>query len=59
MKAKDLAELLLQHPDFDVNVVVMECTPSGLPDYKNLNVDGIADIGYSDKVILLDCNIEE
>lgn len=58
MKAKDLAELLLKNPDFDVQCVfvdISKCSADHMhPDYHFVNVCGIADIGYSDKVIVLD-----
>lgn len=58
MKAKDLAELLLQHPDFEVKCVICDTSKCSIehiwPDYEFLNISGIADIGHSDKVIVLD-----
>lgn len=58
MKAKDLAEELLKDPDFDVELIYMafECDgiPTTFPDVYKYKINGIADIGYSDKVILLD-----
>lgn len=58
MKAKDLAALLLKNPDFDVQCVFVDtskCSVDHLyPDYHFVNVCGIADIGYSSKVIVLD-----
>lgn len=65
MKAKELAEKLLQNPDFDVeflfttyyetevwtnNGVIRTQTGKQVDKYKNVD---IADIGYSDKVIIL------
>lgn len=59
MKAKDLATLLLEHPDFEVvgcYVDTSRCDIEHLwPEYKTLNISGVADIGHSDKVIVLDC----
>lgn len=54
MKAKDLAELLLKNPDFDVQCVFVDTSKCSVVDYHFVNVCGIADIGYSDKVIMLD-----
>lgn len=58
MKAKELAEELLKNPDFNVQCVFVDisaCSVDHLyPDYHFVNVCGIADIGYSDKVIVLD-----
>jgi hypothetical protein len=58
MKAKDLAELLLQYPDFEVQGCFCDtsnCTIEHYyPNYYKFNVIGIADIGHSDKVIILD-----
>lgn len=59
MKAKELAELLLKNPDFQVKAMYVDtsqCSVEHLyPEYHSLNITGIADIGYSDKVIVLDC----
>ena len=58
MKAKELAEQLLKNPDFDVQCVFADTSKCSVdylyPDYHFVNVCGIADIGYSDKVIVLD-----
>ena len=55
MTAKELAEELLKHPDFKVKGVFVDYFSSGKwPEQHNLKVCGIADIGYSDKVIVLD-----
>lgn len=65
MKAKELAEKLLQNPDFDVeflfttyyetevwtdNGIIKAQTGKQVDKYKNVD---IADIGYSDRVIIL------
>ena len=65
MKAKELAEKLLQNPDFDVeflfttyyetevwtnNGIIKNQTGKQVDKYKNVD---IGDIGYSDKVIIL------
>ena len=55
MTAKELAEELLKHPDFKVKGTFIDnFTISQWPQYHTLNVCGIADIGHSDKVIVLD-----
>lgn len=55
MKAKELAELLLEHPDFEVKGIFVDYFSSDMwPKYHTLTVCGIADIGYSDKKIILD-----
>ena len=54
MKAKDLAELLLKYPDFDVRLIIPEACPKcGFFDYTSYNVTGVADVGYGEKVIIL------
>lgn len=65
MKAKELAEKLLENPDFDVeclfityfekeewtnNGIIRTQTGKQVDKYKNVD---IGDIGYSDKVIIL------
>lgn len=58
MKAKELAELLLQYPDFDVQVSCLTggCTlEHPYPEYTVYSVEGIEDIGHSNKVICLEC----
>lgn len=55
MKAKELAEKLLEHPDFEVKSIFIDYfSGNTYPKYHNLKAVGIADIGYSDKVIALD-----
>ncbi len=55
MKAKELAEKLLEHPDFEVKGVFVNYFSSGKwPEHHSLKITGIADIGHSDKVIVLD-----
>ena len=53
MKAKELAELLLRNPDFNVQCVFCDTSKSYL-DYTFVDVCGIADIGYSNNIIVLD-----
>lgn len=61
MKAKELAELLLQYPDFDVEGLYETINEDFgyYPTYEAFTVNGIADIGYSDKVIKLNCEIKD
>ena len=54
MKAKRLAELLLEHPDFEVRAGYLYCGESQWPQYSSYDIDGVADVGHSDKVIVLD-----
>jgi hypothetical protein len=58
MKAKELAEELLKYPDFEVELSYMTFIRDGIhtpfPDVYNYKIMGIADIGHSDKVIVLD-----
>lgn len=58
MKAKELANELLKHPDFDVEFVYLTFIRDGIhtpfPDVYKYKITGIADIGHSDKVIILD-----
>lgn len=55
MKAKELAEKLLEHPNFEVESIFVDYfSENTYPKYHNLKVVGVADIGYSDKVIVLD-----
>ena len=55
MKAKELAEMLLKYPDFDVQMVISELDNSkwGMT-VRTFDIIGIGDIGHSDKVIQLD-----
>lgn len=53
MKAKDLAEQLLKNPDFDVAFNTIHNGGGfgfNVKQFRNIN---IADIGYSDKTIIL------
>lgn len=63
MKAKELAEELLKHPDFDVEFVYSTFIRDGihtpLPDIYSYKITGVADVGHSDKVIVLDGEAEE
>ena len=48
MKAKDLAELLLQHPEFDVSIKVCTSMPTYDEPYGRYEVYSIDDVGYID-----------
>lgn len=55
MKAKELAELLMENPDFEIDVAIND--PDGSrwgTRMRTFDVMGICDIGYSDKLIRLD-----
>lgn len=55
MKAKDLIEKLKDYPDFEVELTHVELNEAtNKPVYKTFPVTGIADIGHSDKKIVLD-----
>ena len=55
MKAKDLAELLMKYPDFEVTTAFCELDNSeyGMT-VRKFEARGIGDIGHSDKVIQID-----
>lgn len=57
MKAKDLANELLKHPDFEVHCVYVDedvaMIDPGWALYRTLKVTDVADIGYSSRVIVL------
>jgi len=53
MKAKELAEKLMENPEFEVVFSILE--PDGSPygmGLRSFNID-IDDIGFSDKIIIL------
>jgi hypothetical protein len=55
MKAKELAEKLLENPDFEITTVFRDkLIKSEWPVYRKFNILGIGDIGYSDKIIQLE-----
>lgn len=58
MKAKELAEELLNYPDFDVELTYMVFERDGIHTY-NYKITGIADIGHSDKVVVLNGECED
>lgn len=57
MKAKDLANELLKHPDFEVQCVYVDEDIAMVDHrwalYRTLKVTDVADIGYSSQVIVL------
>ena len=58
MKAKELAELLLEYPEFEVRLVLATQTigtqEDPYPKYENLKVVGIGDISYVSNQLLLE-----
>jgi len=60
MKAKDLAKLLLENPDFEVvtSITYPDGSDYGLGCLTH-KVKGVGDIGYSEKVIQLDVEKED
>lgn len=58
MKAKELADELLKHPDFDVEFIyltfIRDSIHTPCPDMRSYKITGIADIEHSDKIIVLD-----
>lgn len=55
MKAKDLAEELLKNPEFEVEMSLWVYKEDHrIPTIETVKIVGIADVGYSDKVIVLD-----
>lgn len=52
MTAQELIKILEKHPDFEVQFIFGD-TMQGVLDMRVLNNLDIADVGYSDKVILL------
>lgn len=63
MKAKELAEELLKYPDFDVELTYVIFKRDGIhtsfPYFYNYKITGIADIGHSDKVVVLNGECED
>lgn len=63
MKAKELAEELLKYPDFDVDFVYSTFIRDGIhtpfPDIYIYKITGVLDVGHSDKVIVLEGEVEE
>lgn len=57
MKAKELAELLLKNPDFEVQCVCVDESVKMIDArwalYRTLKITDVADVGYSSKVIVL------
>lgn len=63
MKASELIKELEKHPDFDVEFIYSTFKRDGIhtpfPEVYSYKITGIADIGHSDKVIILDGEVEE
>jgi len=60
MKAKDLAKLLLEHPDFEVETCITypDGSDYGLGCLTHI-VTGVGDIGYFEKKIVLSIKKED
>lgn len=60
MNAKDLAKILLENPDFEVQVSISkeDGTEWGFT-VEQYTITGINDIGYSEKVIDLNCELDD
>ncbi len=54
MKAKELAEELLKNPEFNVEVSFWVNKEDQRPTLDTVKVVGVADVGFGDKVIVLD-----
>lgn len=52
MKAKKLAEWLLEHPDFDVSIIEND-NLDGWPSYSEYDIE-LGDIGHSSKVMFIE-----
>lgn len=52
MKAQQLAEWLLEHPDFDVSILEND-NPNGWPSYSKYDIE-FGDIGHSSKVMFIE-----
>lgn len=63
MKAKELAEELLNYPDFDVELTYIVFKRDGIhtsfPYFYNYKITGIANIEHSDKVVVLNGESDE
>lgn len=53
MKVKKLIEILENYKEFDVEFNFIDGY-SSFPNTRSFSINGISDIGYSDKVIILD-----
>ncbi len=54
MKAKELAEELLKNPEFDVEVSFWVNKEDQRPTLETVRVVGVADVGFSNRAIVLD-----
>lgn len=53
MRASELIKIFEENPDFEVAVVTTSVV-NDRPCYQTYNIIGLADVAYSDKVIVLD-----
>ena len=55
MTAKELAEMLLKYPDFEVKFSIFECDNSEYgASVRSWNIIDIGDVGHSSKIIQLE-----
>ena len=59
MKAKELAEKLLENPEFEVKAIRLYPGIGWGLTMEKYSVNGLADVGYSDGVVVLDLEREE
>ena len=59
MKAKELAEKLLENPEFEVKAIRLYPSIGWGLTMEKYSVNGLADVGYSDGVVVLDLEREE
>jgi hypothetical protein len=52
MKARDIAEQLMKHPDFDVKLR-LDDSNGGWPSFIDLEIEGVIDVGHSDQIQLI------
>ena len=59
MKAKELAEKLLENPEFEVKAIRLYPSIGWGLTMEKYSVNGLADVGYSDGVVVLDLERED
>lgn len=59
MKAKELAEKLLEYPEFEVKAIHLHQSIGWGLSIEKYNVNGLADVGYSDGVAVLDLDQDD
>lgn len=59
MKAKELAEKLLKNPEFEVKASHLHPSIGWGLTMEKYTVNGLADVGYSDGVVVLDLDQED